>query len=113
MSDPAGDPDPPLDYRNPDEDRDPNRAGKLVGGVVVGAVLTTAVGAVLFCGTVGEASGGAQHHLPQAIGFGLAAVAAGFGVALLPDRSRRTYLVGCLIGLLVMCLVEGTCFFNP
>ena len=32
MSDPAGDPDPPLDYRNPDEDRDPNRAGKLVGG---------------------------------------------------------------------------------
>ncbi len=106
-------PQPPLDYRNPDDDRGPEWRSRLAGGVVVAGAVTAFVGFILYFATFDTfPRHGPPDRWPPIIGFAVAAAVAGVGIALLPRRTRRTYLLGCLIGLLVVSLMEGLCFFG-
>ncbi len=108
----------PLPYRNPADDRPAARAAAsvAVGSGLLAVAVVGAVGFVVFAESfdLHPPPGGPRHRWPQVIGFGATAAAAGAGVVYLwGDRRKRSAAVGFLLGLLVACLVEGTCFYNP
>ena len=89
---------------------------RAIGAGVAAAAVVAAVGAVIALGSIEvyPRPGASRHLWPQALGFGVTAGAAAAALVYAwGDRRRRSATVGFLIGLLVACLVEGTCFFNP
>lgn len=112
-------PEPPLDYRNPDDDRDPNSRSTFVAGFFAGGIAVAAIGFVVFCATVPvhrpRATSFADRHQLPVVALFAAAFALAVGGVAWPGSSarRRSYLQGLLIGVFVLSLVEGTCFFNP
>lgn len=110
----VSDPEPPLDYRNRDDDRPPFDVRGFVLGLLVGIVLVGCAGAPFaFVETARRGPRPAHPFLPQALTFLAVAVAAGVGVTILvrgDHGRRRAALLGLLIAVGAASLIEGTCF---
>ncbi len=105
-------PDPWLGYRNAADDRG-GVARRAAWGAVCGVTCTAGMGFVLFCLTF-ELDRAPHHGWPAVAVFGGAAAGSAVGLVWLSGRwGRRTFWAGFLIAVLVVSLVEGTCFYNP
>ena len=106
-------PDPPLEYRNAEEDRLPFDVGSFVAGALVGTVLVGCVGAAI--APMHSNGGGSAHPwFRQAIAFAVTAVCTltGLGLLLRERRRRAAFLTGLLLAMGVASLIEGTCFYQ-
>ena len=107
-------PDEPLPYRNAADDRPAARSAmvRAVGGVLSSTFGVAVIGFFVFLATMSFPAPAGRHGWAQAGAFGTVALGAGVGLAYAwPHRRGREFAVGCLIGLIVACLIEGKCFF--
>jgi hypothetical protein len=107
-----------LNYRNPGDDVRSRTRGAvmLIAGLFSGIVATIISGFFVFdaSGLSLDRSPSSGHYWPGVIIYILAATIAGsFAITFLRPSHRRFLIAGFCLGVLLMSLMEGTCFYNP